>query len=148
MVGLIRMYIEPLEGIPEHISPEPYCPFIDAEEQDVDLSTFDSMAKLFVDKAAAFSYLVFVLLYTPCVATLGAMVREAGMKWMLFVAGWTTGLAYTSGVMTYQITHFNQSPATASAWIIGCIIFIAGTLFTLRRQGQKIQDKYIPITNL
>ena len=35
MVGLVRMYIEPLEGIPEHISPEPYCPFIDAEEQDV-----------------------------------------------------------------------------------------------------------------
>lgn len=116
-----------------------------AAEQDVDLSTFDTMAKLFVDKAAAFSYLVFVLLYTPCVATLGAMVRESGVKWMLFVALWTTGLAYTSGVITYQVSHFSQAPSSAAGWIVACLLFIVATLWSLRRQGQKIQNKYIPL---
>ena len=35
MVGLVRIYIEPREGLPEGFLPEPYCPFVDCEEQDV-----------------------------------------------------------------------------------------------------------------
>ena len=35
MMGLVRIYIEPREGLPEGFLPEPYCPFVDCEEQDV-----------------------------------------------------------------------------------------------------------------
>merc|ERR1711941_86582 len=73
------------------------------EEQGVNKSTFTAMETLFGGSLAAFSYLVFILLYTPCVATLGAMVREAGTRWMLFVAGWSTGVAYSAAVVVYQL---------------------------------------------
>jgi Fe2+ transport system protein B len=38
--------------------------------------TFGAMAERFDGQAGAFAYLLFVLLYFPCVATIGAIVRE------------------------------------------------------------------------
>lgn len=35
MVGLVRVYIEPRQGLPENMRPEDYCPCMDVEEQDV-----------------------------------------------------------------------------------------------------------------
>lgn len=35
MIGLVRIYIEPRAGLPDHMKPEKYCPFYDVEEQDV-----------------------------------------------------------------------------------------------------------------
>ncbi len=118
------------------------------EEQGVHSSTFTRMGELFGTQLAAFSYLVFVLLYTPCVATLGAMVRESGMRWMLFVAGWSTGLAYTSAVLVYQTGSFAQHPLSSSLWIAGCVSFIAGCLLAMRRYGQRQDARRIPLTNL
>ncbi|WP_430459448.1 Fe(2+) transporter permease subunit FeoB [Thalassolituus sp. LLYu03] len=118
------------------------------EEQGVHSGTFTSMSILFGSQLAAFSYLVFVLLYTPCVATLGAMVREAGLRWMLFVAGWSTGLAYTSAVIVYQLGSFAVHPLSSACWIAGCIAFIAGSLWQMRRYGQRRDQRLIPITQL
>ena len=33
MVGLVRIYIEPREGLPEGFLPEPYCPFVDVKSK-------------------------------------------------------------------------------------------------------------------
>ena len=65
-----------------------------AESQGVNQSTLTNMASLFGSQFAAFCYLVFILLYSPCVAVMGAIVKEAGWKWMLLVFSWTSGLAY------------------------------------------------------
>jgi len=43
----------------------------------------------------AYAYLLFVLLYTPCIAALGALKAELGSRWMLFSAGWTLLAAYS-----------------------------------------------------
>ncbi|WP_245869136.1 Fe(2+) transporter permease subunit FeoB, partial [Vibrio fujianensis] len=51
-----------------------------AEEQEVDASIFGNLQNYFVSSYAAFSYLIFILLYTPCVAAMGAYVREFGAK--------------------------------------------------------------------
>ncbi|WP_221796827.1 Fe(2+) transporter permease subunit FeoB [Oceanobacter mangrovi] len=118
------------------------------EEQGVHASTFGAMASLFGSQLAAFSYLVLVLLYTPCVATLGAMVREAGSRWMLFVAGWSTGLAYTSAVLVYQIGSLPQHPLSSSLWILGCIGFIGGSLLLMRRHGKRRDAQLIPIAQI
>ena len=50
----------------------------------------------------AFAYLLFILLYTPCVAAIGAIVREVGGRWATFVSLWTFGFAYAAAVATYQ----------------------------------------------
>lgn len=115
------------------------------EEQGVRNSTFTSMATLFGSSWAAFSYLVLILLYTPCVATLGAMVRESGIKWMLFVAGWSTGLAYTTAVIVYQLGNLSSQPYQALAWIGSCLTLIATCLICMRTYGKKQDAKKIPI---
>ncbi len=116
------------------------------EEQGVHSTTFSTMDALFGSQLAAFSYLVFVLLYTPCVATLGAMVREAGLRWMLFVAGWSTGLAYTTAVIVYQLGSLPQHPLSSLLWVGGSIAFIVLSLWQMRRYGQKHSARLIPLT--
>ncbi|MHA1730601.1 MAG: ferrous iron transport protein B [Promethearchaeota archaeon] len=52
----------------------------------------------------AFSYLVFVLLYVPCVASLGAIYRETGSwKWTAFSALYGVGLAYLGASLVQLI---------------------------------------------
>lgn len=54
--------------------------------------------------AAALAYLVFALLYFPCLATLAAIRAESGhWKYALFTAAYTTGLAYLMAFVVYRI---------------------------------------------
>ena len=53
---------------------------------------------------AAYSYLLFVLLYFPCVATIAAIKNESGSwKWALFGALYTTALAWIVSAAVYQV---------------------------------------------
>ena len=48
-----------------------------------------------ISPSTAFCYLVFVLLYFPCIATIVAIKNESGSwKWALFAACYTTGVAW------------------------------------------------------
>jgi ferrous iron transport protein B len=51
-------------------------------------------------QAVAFS--VFVLLYTPCMATVGVMRQEFGVRWMAFSIVYMLGVAWLAAVLTYQ----------------------------------------------
>jgi ferrous iron transport protein B len=103
-----------------------------AEEQEVALGTFGQMSQRFNSTAAAFAYLLFVLMYFPCVAATGAVYRETNLGWTLLVALWTTGLGYWVATMFYQIATFPQHPGSSLAWIIGGAIIMAGTIFLLK----------------
>jgi len=52
-------------------------------------------------QAVAFS--VFVLLYTPCMATVGALRHEFGTRWMWFSVAYMFGIAWLAAVIVYQI---------------------------------------------
>ena len=52
----------------------------------------------------AFSFMIFVLIYFPCIAVIAAIKKESGnWKWALFVAGYTTGLAWVMAFLVYQV---------------------------------------------
>ena len=52
----------------------------------------------------AFCYLLFVLLYFPCLATIAAVKNESGSwKWALFTAFYTTAVAWLVSAAVYQI---------------------------------------------
>ncbi|MGE5376531.1 MAG: ferrous iron transport protein B [Bacteroidota bacterium] len=51
---------------------------------------------------SAVSLLVFVLLYVPCVATLGAIKHEFGSSWAVTSAIYQTGVAWIIAFMIYQ----------------------------------------------
>lgn len=53
---------------------------------------------------AALAYMLFVLIYFPCIATLAAIKQESGSwKWALFAAGYTTVLAWCIAFVVYQL---------------------------------------------
>ena len=52
----------------------------------------------------AYCFLLFVLLYFPCIATIAAIKGETGSwKWALFAAGYTTLLAWVVSAAVFQI---------------------------------------------
>lgn len=52
----------------------------------------------------AFTYLLFVLIYFPCIATIAAIKGETGSwRWALFTAFYTTALAWIISFAVYQI---------------------------------------------
>ncbi len=51
----------------------------------------------------AFSFLLFVLLYFPCVATIATLRREAGRQWAWFTVFHSLALAWLVSFLVYQI---------------------------------------------
>ncbi|MCH1599953.1 MAG: ferrous iron transport protein B [Pseudomonadales bacterium] len=112
-----------------------------AEEQEVQGSTLTNMANLFVSPFAAFCYLVFILLYAPCVAVLGAVNKEAGWRWTLLVFSWSTALAYIAATVTYQIGTFGTNPLFSSIWIGAMLLVLFAFISSLKRLSSKMVPK-------
>ena len=52
----------------------------------------------------AFAYLIFILLYFPCIATIAAIKNETGSwRWAGFAAVYTTIVAWITSALVYQI---------------------------------------------
>jgi len=109
-----------------------------AEAQGVETGTLTNMASLFASPLAAFCYLVFVLLYAPCIAVLGAINKEAGWQWMVLVFGWCTGLAYITATVIYQIGTFTAHPVYSSVWVVAMLSLLAVFIMNLKKLTSKI----------
>lgn len=120
-----------------------------AAEQNVATSTLTNMAALFTSPFAAFCYLVFMLLYTPCVAVLGAVTKEAGWRWVLLVFGWCTGLAYITATVIYQIGTFAAHPMFSAVWIIAMLSFLLIFILNLKKLSSRMAPKdLIPVVQI
>ncbi|MCP3871471.1 MAG: Fe(2+) transporter permease subunit FeoB [Gammaproteobacteria bacterium] len=114
-----------------------------ARSQEVHSGLFGAMASRFDGKAGAFAYLLFILLYFPCVATIGAIKRETGGGWAAFVATWTTGVAFATSTIFYQTATFSEHPASSTAWILGLSLIAIAVVLGLRhwrRRGDSLQS--------
>ncbi len=109
-----------------------------AEEQGVQTATLTNMASLFVTPFAAFTYLVFILLYAPCVAVLGAAAKESGWPYTMIVFSWSTGLAYYMAALIYQIGTFTQHALFSSLWIGLSSLAMIIAITSLKRFGKKV----------
>jgi len=98
----------------------------------VNAGLFGAMASRFDGQIGAFAYLLFVLLYFPCAATIGAIVREAGAPWAAFVAAWTTGVAYSTATLFYQIATYDRHPLATWAWVGALGLILVGAILGLR----------------
>lgn len=111
-----------------------------ADEQEVSLGTFGSMATLFAGKIGAFAYLLFVLLYFPCAAAIAAVYRETNLKWTAFAGAWTTGLAYMASSLFYQLATFGQHPTSSLIWV-GIEVSVFAIIFIIMRYlGQEDRE--------
>jgi ferrous iron transport protein B len=103
-----------------------------AEELGVQTTTFGQMALRFGSTTAAIAFLLFVLLYFPCVSATAAVYRETNLGWTVFIACWTTGLAYWVATFYYQFMTFNEHPARSLLWVLGLMLVQLGVLWGLR----------------
>jgi ferrous iron transport protein B len=143
--NLKQALLDALQTIPTNLSAvannvlDPLGLSIDnsATEQAVKTNTFSAMQHSFDGKAGAFAYLLFILLYAPCVAATAAIYRETNLGWTVFVVLWTTGLAYSSATIFYQLARYNQHPQYSLAWIMGLALVFIGVLLSLWLIGKK-----------
>lgn len=98
------------------------------EELEISTGTVSKMEKSFSNNHAAMAYLIFILLYTPCAAALGTIYREAGWRWMLFVAGWTFFIGWTCATFYYQSYWISESKS--AIYILGTISLLFILLIT------------------
>ena len=71
-------------------------------ESDVD--NVDLSNRIPITPLVAFGYMLFILIYFPCIATIAAIKQESGSwKWAAFAAFYTTALAWIISFAVYQI---------------------------------------------
>lgn len=105
---------------------------------------YGEMVKRFNSQANAFAYLLFVLLYFPCISATAAMLREVQKRWTIFSICWTTGLAYGISVIYYQGATFAEHPLQSSGWIIACIVMGLLTLIGIQFYSRAYLPRILP----
>lgn len=111
---------------------------IEASKGDGEMASgsMGTMAAKFGSDIAAYSYLIFVLLYVPCVSVMGAIARETNKSWMAFSILWGLNVAYSLAALFYQAATFSQHPQSSLIIIVAVIIFNL-VLFTLLRRARS-----------
>ncbi len=107
-----------------------------AEEIGSDEGIFATMREYFAgDVHAAYAYLLFILIYFPCVAALGAIMRELGRFFGWVCIAYLTVLAWITATLYYQITA-----ARDPVWIVVPVALLAGivALFAVLRRFVKV----------
>ncbi len=109
-----------------------------AAEQGVAESTITIMQAAFAGKIGAFSYLLFILLYTPCAAAMGAIKNEVGTRWAVFAALWSFSLAYLAATASFQIALLATEPLHASITLAVIVLMFLSIYIGLKRFGKNI----------
>jgi ferrous iron transport protein B len=79
-----------------------------------------------------FAFLIFILLYVPCLAAMGVVAREIGLGLAVLMATVQTLLAWAVAVLLYQV------PVGGDAkWIVAAIVVLVGTGIFLKLFGIK-----------
>ena len=79
-----------------------------------------------------FAFLIFILLYVPCLAAMGVVAREIGLGLAVLMATVQTLLAWAIAVLLYQV------PVGGDAkWIVAAIVVLVGTGIFLKLFGIK-----------
>lgn len=116
-----------------------------ADAQEVDVSTYGNMQTHFDGAAGAFAYLLFVLLYMPCAAAMGALVRETGRQWALFTAAWCNYMAFMCATVFYQVATFAAHPKQSLFWIVSYGLSLLLLWWAGRRHGDIVARKVVTL---
>ncbi len=108
-----------------------------AASQEIQLTTLEALQTFFVTPWAAFSYLLFILLYMPCVATIGAIMKEHGNFWAGFSLLWSCSIAYVLAVGFYQLATWQEHPVYSSVWLVCLTVWQVVLAALMLRSGKK-----------
>ncbi len=103
-----------------------------------------SLRTHFKTGAAAFAYLLFVLIYSPCLAALAVLGREAGWRWMWFSVAYQTVLAWVCASLYYQVATFAVNPARAGFWLAVLGVTALTGVLVLIGKGRRLDQMPVP----
>ncbi|MGE5597816.1 MAG: Fe(2+) transporter permease subunit FeoB [Bacteroidota bacterium] len=104
-----------------------------AEEVGADQQVYRAMQRYFAEgPLQAYAYLLFILIYMPCVAALGAILREIGTGYGWLAMGYLTLLAWITATLFYQITLGHQL-----LWILVPLGLLAGIILCFHWLGGR-----------
>ncbi|GAB6161402.1 Fe(2+) transporter permease subunit FeoB [Desulfothermus naphthae] len=144
--SLLQGIKDAFASIPENLSglastiTDPFGIGSAAEEppEDVEPTALEIMRNHFHGKIGAFAYLLFVLLYIPCLVAVAAIYREANFRWAMFIVIYTVTLAWSVSTIFYQIATFKLHPLMTMIWIVGIGIFFFSCYLLLKIKGTEI----------
>jgi ferrous iron transport protein B len=106
-----------------------------AEKVGADQQVYTAMQRYFTKgPLQAYAYLLFILIYMPCVAALGAVLREIGKCYGWLSMAYLTIVAWIVATLFYQITIGHQP-----VWIMIPLAMAALIVIGLRWLGQREQ---------
>lgn len=113
---------------------------IEASKGDGEMATgaMGVMNSKFGSDAAAYSYLIFVLLYIPCISVMGAIARESSRGWMTFSVLWGLNVGYSLATLYYQCATFSEHPRYSLVAIAVVLLFNLALIVTLRRMRSRV----------
>lgn len=110
-----------------------------AEAMSVETGTMSAIVHYFDGKAGALAYLLFILIYAPCVAAMAAIYRETNLNWTLFAVGYLTTLAWITGTLFYQLATFSRHPAHSATWMLVAGGMLAAIIIGLKWRSRTLR---------
>jgi len=138
---------ETWQNLKQALSPQTLFNPVEASKGDGEMSqgAIGVMQTMFGSSLAAYSYLVFVLLYMPCVSVMGALAKEAGRQWMWFALIWGTVIAYSAATLIYQIGTFTQHPGFSLICLAAIAAAGLAAVLLLRQLRVSLQPELQPV---
>lgn len=114
--------------------------FVDeGEEEEADAGLMEVLRRKFDrDPNRAFAYLLFVLLYVPCLAAIATIIREIGVAFSSILFGYLTLLGWCVATLYFQVTTGHSLP-----WIAVACAFLAATAAFFYGLGRKLKVKLV-----
>lgn len=103
-----------------------------AAEAGADSDTLERL-RTFFNRSSAYAYLLFILLYFPCFAALGAGVKELGSRLSVVLVTYLTLLGWSVATLYYQFTAGHQS-----IWIGVSVVILIFIMGSFRLLGKKV----------
>lgn len=119
-----------------------------AESQAIEIGTIGAMQAGFAGQIGAFAYLLFILLYMPCVATIGVIFKEIGAFWAVFSATWSLVVAYSMAVIVFQLGGGAESLSAALTVVVPVLLLTVLAFVGLIHWGRRRQARLISVVQL
>jgi ferrous iron transport protein B len=133
-----------LWSIPQHLS-ELWATFwhpltLNAVDSSASHLVYGEMVRRFDGPAGAYAYLLFILLYIPCISTMAAIRQESSQSLMWLSIVWSFVLAWSVAVFFYQATQFMQHPYYSMTWMMSVLcslLCVFGLLWVYYKHGGR-----------
>ncbi len=110
-----------------------------AGDMEIESSIFGEMRSRFGGPVAAFAYILFILLYVPCLVAVAAMYKEIGLLYTVFQVVYSTVLAWIVATLFYQIASGYDIKMIITAILMGLILVGSIVVFARTKEVEDFE---------